>query len=236
MEFEHSFNMISVIIIFLFFKLTSGNLFNNNTSIITIATGGYSANNLVKSLRTNGKWKKKIYVITDSCTPKIRNTISIKIPNITKTPLQAKRYKMDILKNTLEQYVLFLDSDIKINYNLNYFFRKIKSYDNNCDAYMPHDVHYSKKFIFNSGIILVKRYRSEYFLKIWKDFILDVNYEGNKDQPALHKLVGNNLIKICLIPDSLIYYAPDVLHKSREHSSAIFTHYLKLKSNVKKCF
>ena len=47
-----------------------------NTGIITIATGGYNANNLIYSLRNIGKWRKNIYIYSDPCTPRINNTIS----------------------------------------------------------------------------------------------------------------------------------------------------------------
>ena len=69
-----------------------------NTGIVTIATGGYSANNLIYSLRNNGRWKKNIYIYSDPCTPIINNTISINLPEITNSSLASKSLKMDILK------------------------------------------------------------------------------------------------------------------------------------------
>ena len=207
----------------------------NNTAIITIATGGYNANSLVSSLRNKGKWNKNIYIFSDPCTPKINNTVEIRLPKITKTPLESKILKMEILNYTSEDFVLFLDSDIVLNKPITYFFNKINIFDNNCDAYMPHDMWYSKKFKINGGIIFVKRNKSNYFLQIWKDTILNRNYKGNKDQPALKKLIEDKLINICIIHDSLIFYAPDTTNKYREISTAVFTHYLKFKNNYNKC-
>ena len=220
-------------VLFLILKLS--NCLYQNTGIVTIATGGYNANDLVKSLRKNGNWDRNIYIYSDPCTPQVNNTIALKIPKITTSQLESKIHKTSILKNTTEKYILFLDSDIKINRPLDIFFKKIKKYNNNCDAYMPHDMWYSKKFIFNAGIILVKRNKSEYFLNKWKNIILSDNYKGNKDQPALKFLIDNNIIKMCLIPDKLVYYKTDTLNKLRESTSSVFTHYLKLKSNFKKC-
>lgn len=225
------------ILIFLFFKsifALKNNLYQN-TGIITIATGGYNANDLIKSLIKNGKWEKDIYIVSDKCTPKTEKTIPIEIPSVTHTPLESKKYKMKILNKTVEDYVLFLDSDIKINMPILKFFEKIGEYNDKCDAYMPHDVHYSKKFTINAGIIFVKRNKSEYFLNQWEKSILDKNYIGEKDQPALKKLIEDKVVNICLIPDDVIYYAPDVFHKLRGYTTAVFTHYLRLKSNFNKC-
>ena len=206
-----------------------------NTGIITIATGGYNANNLIYSLRNIGKWRKNIYIYSDPCTPRINNTISIDLPKITDSPLESKSFKMDILKNTTEDYILFLDSDIKVDRSINNFFKKIKKWNESCDAYMPHDIWYSKKFIFNSGIIFVKRNRSEYFLDYWQKIILDKNYKGNKDQPGLKMIIDKDIINMCLIPDELVYYLPDTTSKIKGITTSVFKHYLKYKNNFQEC-
>ena len=68
----------------------------NDVGIITIATGGYSAHNLVETLRTNGNWHKNIYMYSDPCTPIENNTKILKINEVVKTPIQSKLYKMEI--------------------------------------------------------------------------------------------------------------------------------------------
>ena len=64
-----------------------------NTDIITIATGGYNARSLVKSLRHQGQWRSSIYVVLDECTSSINHTINIDVPR-TYTPLESKIHKM----------------------------------------------------------------------------------------------------------------------------------------------
>ena len=206
-----------------------------NTGIITIATGGYNANDLTKSLRKNGKWTGNIYIYSDKCAPKINDTVTFEVPEITRSPLESKIFKMNILNETKEEYILFLDSDIKVNKPMVSFFSQLEKFKDSCDAYMPHDMWYSKKFKFNAGIIYVKRNKSENFLNLWKKYILNKSYKGNKDQPALKYIIENNLANICLIPDNLVYYLPDTLHKVSEFKSPLFTHYLKYKKNFKKC-
>ena len=230
-------NKMKLGLAFIFIKFAFGlesNLYEKS-AIITIATGGYNANDLVKSLKGNGKWDKNIYIISDQCTPKIENTIQLEISSITRSSLESKKYKMKILNKTSEDYILFLDSDIKVNLPIYKFFDRIGQYDNNCDAYMPHDVHYSKKYTINSGIIFVKRNKSEMLLKQWEKLILNKNYIGEKDQPALKKLIDDKIVNICVIPDDIVYYAPDIFHKLRGFTTAIFTHYLKFKTNFNKC-
>ena len=89
---------------------------------------------------------------------------------------------------------------------------------------MPHDIWYSKKFIFNSGIIFVKRARSEYFLDYWQKIILDKNYKGNKDQPGLKMIIDKGIINMCVIPDELVYYLPDTTSKIKGITTSVFKH------------
>jgi hypothetical protein len=206
-----------------------------NTGIITIATGGYNANNLIRTLKKKGRWKRNIYIYSDPCTPEINNTIILKQKNVTRSPLESKILKMNILKNTTEDYILFLDSDIKVNKPVINFFSQIEEWNESCDVYMPHDMWYSKKFTYNAGIIFVKRNKSERFLNLWKNKILEKSYKGNKDQPALKFIIDNKLAKMCLIPDNLVYYLPDTLHKVSKFNTPLFTHYLKYKNNFNKC-
>ena len=207
----------------------------NNVGIITIATGGYSAHKLVETLRTNGNWHKNIYIYSDPCTPIENNTKILKINEVVKTPIQSKLYKMEILKNTTEEYILFLDSDIYVNRPINDLFRIIGLWKKDCDAYMTYDIWYSKKFMVNGGLILVKRNKSEKFLMMWKNAILNKNYTKKKDQPALKYLIDNKFVNVCMIPNNIVYYVPDNVGKLYTQNKAIFHHYLSLKTNTKKC-
>ena len=142
---------------------------------------------------------------------------------------------MDILKNTTEKYVLFLDSDIVVKKDIDKFFQSIGVWKEECDAYMPHDIWYSKKFKINGGIIFAKRGKSERFLKLWKENILDKNYRHNKDQPALKRIVEDKLVNICMIDNDKIGYLPDGTGRLRTVRTEIFQHALKYKINKNKC-
>lgn len=207
----------------------------SDVGIISIATGGYNVHDLSTSLYENGMWRKKLYVYSDSCTPIENNTHSLKIKELVTSSLHSKLYKMDVLKNTTEKYVLFLDSDIYVNKPIIELFKKIGKWKNTCDAYMTYDLWYSTKFIVNGGIFLVKRGTSEKFLYMWKKLILDKNYNKNKDQPALKYLINNGLINVCMIPNDVVYYLPDKSTHFYKYKNAIFHHSLKFKKNVKKC-
>ena len=210
------------------------NSYYKDTSVITIATGGYNAHNLVNSLRTEGKWKKNIYIVEDSCTKPEADTIGIHVNN-TSNSLESKLYKMDILEKTKEEYVLFLDSDITVRKPIIEFLKSIGKWRNECDAYMPYDLWYSKKFIINGGIIFAKKGKSELFLKQWKERILDKNYFHKKDQPALKYLVEEKKVKICMIENDKIGYLPDGTGRLRTIRTEIFSHALNKKTNVNKC-
>ena len=207
--------------------------FIENTDIITIATGGYHARSLVKSLRQKGHWRSSIYVISDDCTTPINHTFNVHVPR-TSTPLESKIHKMSILNYTYSEYVLFLDSDIKIVNNLNYFFNQIPTWDPACQVYLGHDMWYSQKFTYNGGIILVKRHHSEHFLEIWKNTILSNTYEGQKDQPGLKKIIDHQLISVCPLPQETIQYLPDKSGHLRK-PNVIFKHAMRLKKNKDKC-
>lgn len=205
----------------------------NNTDIITIATGGYDAHSLVKSLRQKGQWTSSIYVISDECTKPVNNSINIPVPR-TYSPLESKIHKMDILNYTLSDYVLFLDSDIKVVNNLKYFFSQNPVWDSSCDVYLGHDMWYSNKFTYNGGIILVKRNHSEEFLQLWKNEIVRDSYIGQKDQPALKKIIKEYLVSVCSLPQETIQYLPDISSNLRK-PQVIFKHAMRLKKNKKGC-
>ena len=203
-----------------------------NTDIITIATGGYNAHSLVKSLRHKGQWRSSIYVVSDECTSPINHTINIHVPR-TYTPLESKMHKMDILNYTLSDYVLFLDSDIKVVNHLKYFFDQISVWDSSCDVYLGHDMWYSNKFTYNGGIIFVKRHHSEEFLQLWKDEIIQESYIGQKDQPGLKKIIDQGLVSVCSLPQETIQYLPDMSSNLRKPHS-IFKHAMRFKKNNRK--
>lgn len=204
-----------------------------NTDIITIATGGYSAHSLVKSLRRTGQWKSNIYVVSDNCTTPIKNTFNIRVPR-TFTPLESKVHKMNILNYTNSDYVLFLDSDIKIVSNLHYFFSRILFWNSNCHVYLGHDMWYSNKFTYNGGIILVKRNHSEQFLQLWKNTIDARSYQGQKDQPGLKEIIDNHHVSVCSLPQETIQYLPDASGYLRK-PQVIFKHAMRLKRNRHSC-
>ena len=118
--------LISLLILSSIFDLKSEKILNQNLEIdnklnsyinynyehigiITIATGGYDATDLVKSIRVNGKWINNVYVYTDTCTSSPNNTIIIESPNVRRS-LDSKILKTQILKDTVEKYILYLDS------------------------------------------------------------------------------------------------------------------------------
>ena len=212
-------------------------IFNNyyhSFSIITIATNGYNAHDLVTSLRIQGEWDKNIYIFEDICTPIEKNVNHLKIPNRVYNSIESKKYKTKILQNTSEEFVLFLDSDIIVNKPIKYFLNNIGAWNPECDIYMPKDLWYSGKYIWNSGIIFAKRNKSEKLLHLWYKK-LSTNYTKNKDQPALKSVLINNLFNVCEIPDYVVYYLPDISSRLRKIDTPIFTHYLKYKVNKEKC-
>lgn len=210
-----------------------GDTLIKNTDIVTLATGGYSAHLLVKSLRRKGQWKSDIYVVSDNCTTPIRNTYNIQVSK-TSTPLESKVNKMSILKYTTKDYVLFLDSDIEVVNNLNYFFSRISVWDPSCQVYLGHDMWYSNKFTYNGGIILVKRDHSERFLQLWKNTIEAQSYLGQKDQPGLKEIIDNHQVSVCSLPQETIQYLPDSSGYLRK-PQVIFKHAMRLKKNRHSC-
>ena len=207
-----------------------------NVAIATIATGGYSAHNLITSLRKTGKWDKNIYVYTDFCSPNETNVIELKNKGHFRS-INSKLFKMDILKNTTEDYILYLDSDIKTLDTIDNFFQRIGPWKNICDVYLAPNMWYStKKFIWNGGVIFAKRYRSEKFLNLWKKTIQDTNYRKLRDRSALKYVIESGDVNVCLMKNNIVKYAADISgNLDPNHKNPIFSHYVTRKTNVNKC-
>lgn len=203
---------------------------------MTIATGGYRADALVTSLRDvhRGDWRGPVYVYSDGCAPPIPMTQQINVSHATR--LHAKRLKMHVLEDTSPQfkYVLFLDSDIQLSRPIQLFFDAMPPWEDTCDAYMPHDVWYSNRFVYNAGMIVLRRTTSERFLQAWLNATESSEYVGNKDQPALAALIESGAATICTLPDKLLHYSTSVLSRWSAYTS-VFTHYLTKKTNVRQC-
>lgn len=206
------------------------------TAIVTIATGGYRADQLVGSLRDpqRGNWQGKIYLYSDECAPPVPTTRRL---NVTRAGrLRAKQLKMRILNDTdtAFEYLLFLDSDIEVTGSMDIFFDTMPAWDDACDVYMPHDVWYSNNFVYNAGTFLLRRSKSEQMMKLWYDRTTSKEYMGNKDQPAIAQLIASGDIRVCTLPDRLVHYSTDVFNRWSAHT-ALFTHYLTKKTNVHRC-
>ena len=209
---------------------------SNNIAIVTIATGGYSAHELISSLRNEGRWNKNIYLFADNCTTHEENVIELKKFGNYKS-IDSKLFKMDILLNTTEDYILYLDSDIIALRSVYDLLKRIGPWKEICDVYLSSNMWYSSKnFIWNSGVILAKRNKSEKFLNLWKNTIKNKNYQKTRDRSALRMVIESGEVNACLLSKNTVKYTADISGNLRSIKPPIFQHFVTRKTNVKKCY
>jgi len=156
-------------------------------TIVTIATNGHSAKDLVQSIRTKGQFFGEIYVIGDECSDQIDDT-TIKFIQV--EDLQDGFYKDDTNKNSkqlkqklfklIDEYqdkhsdkshkkveqILYLDSDVDVNAPLSSFIASIGDWDIHCNAYMFRERWYTRS-AYSTVILFLDREHSSKFLNGW---------------------------------------------------------------------
>mmetsp|Transcript_9594 Transcript_9594/g.12449 ORF Transcript_9594/g.12449 Transcript_9594/m.12449 type:complete len:276 (-) Transcript_9594:556-1383(-) len=201
---------------------------NNQLTVVTIATGGYSPNLLIDSLYEDGQWRNAV-VIADDC---IENIVKPGYGRISRVPrpasvMETKTLKAKAFEHVSSQRVLFMDSDIVVKKPLKIFIQKIPKWKKGCDLYMqiypllpllPRRFSFSttltplvRKFDpafweWNSGIILMDRTHSAKLLEEWGKLIESGDFR--MDQLALqHLLKSNKNFHLCALPEECLFPA-----------------------------
>jgi hypothetical protein len=174
-------------------------------TVVTIATRGYDARRLVKTLREQGQFSGDLVVLADKCSPHPESARIIHVPSEA-DPLQSKRFKTQVfdlaapgLDNGRARSILFLDADIEVNKPLVEFMASVHDAESakrrraahsppNCNAWFNKERawhRYKQGHVWQGGFFyLPSKEASGEFLEAWGDAI-DNLAPGSLDQTAL---------------------------------------------------
>lgn len=203
----------------------------SNIGIVTIATNGFDAIRLVKTIRENGKFKGDVFVLGDDCSERPKDATYIKVPQPDGRQ-GAKHLKQEVFELTGAQRLLYMDADMVVNKPLDDFFAAIGPWDPSCSAYMFKERWYTASD-FNAGTDLLDKVHSAEWMAAWKADI-EAHPEYNRDQFALRDIMATGKYQLCPLPPEITFVADLFSRYSlRGIHSKTFTHWTSAKEEKK---
>jgi hypothetical protein len=228
------------------------------TSIITVATGGYDATLLATSARNHGRFQNPMIIISDN--PNYDDewdkydvvVIHVDKPKDSLDAVSLKTKVFEIIDSAfakqskglqdlpLTSNLLYLDADIQVNSDIEFFLDAVGDWDPKCSIYAVPERWYAAS-TWNTGTMLLDRLHSANFLREWNNIIVN-NYQYirkgqnvySKDQWALMKLLledNANQYKVCPLPSSVSFAADFMTRYVWGAYDSTFTHFTSSKKD-----
>ena len=231
------------------------------TSIVTIATGGYDASFLTTTTRIQGRFQGLVFVISDDPNyfkrAEIEATVvHVDIPRDSLDAVSLKTQLFDIIHSssveiedsevvTVGDSLLYLDADIQVNSRIDEFLGKIEPWDPSCSIYAVPERWYAAS-TWNTGTMLLDRVYSSELLMEWHrlitdnhDFIRKGQKIYSKDQWALMKLLEDKhdtRFKVCPLPNAVSFAADFMTRYVWGAYDSTFTHFTSSKKESGRSF